>query len=335
MVETISLSLLALLGLGALRWADRAAATRAGGRRASPRRGGRLRQPAGAAGLAGSLAGCRRSSCSSPHAVLVSFVPRGHLDDRALPAGATPSRNYMALLHEPEQRPPAGELTLARDRGDRSRRRPGARSPRASLCRPAAGCGGGLRGAARHPVGGARDRLRHRHSPPRSAPTSPGWAASSWSGTPWILPLAYLVRNLPLTGRALLAGLRQLDPALEEAAASLGADRWRRLGRVVAPPAPPRLAAGAGLAFITALGDFVISVVLYTYRYAPDLDRDLLAPAADDFGLAAAYGVLLMVASAAAFALGGRARRAEHESPCSQARSSSSAVLMATVTSWT
>ena len=32
-----------------------------------------------------------------------------------------------------------------------------------------------------------------------------------------ILPLAYLVRNLPITGRAVLAGYRQLDPALEPA----------------------------------------------------------------------------------------------------------------------
>ena len=42
-------------------------------------------------------------------------------------------------------------------------------------------------------------------------------------GTLWILPLAYLIRNLPIAGRAVLAGFRGLDPALEEAAAALGA----------------------------------------------------------------------------------------------------------------
>src|SRR5262249_41747579 len=51
-------------------------------------------------------------------------------------------------------------------------------------------------------------------------------------GTPVLLPLAYLVRSLPLTGRAALAGLRGLDPALPEAAAALGAGRWRTLRRV-------------------------------------------------------------------------------------------------------
>jgi iron(III) transport system permease protein len=125
-------------------------------------------------------------------------------------------------------------------------------------------------------------------------------------GTPWILPLAYLVRNLPLTGRAALAGLRQLDPALEEAAASLGADRFRRLARVTLPLLRPALAAGAGLAFITALGDFVVSIVLYTFDTRPISIEILSSLRLQDLGMAAAYGVLLMAASAAAFLLWGQ-----------------------------
>src|SRR2546426_7455896 len=54
-------------------------------------------------------------------------------------------------------------------------------------------------------------------------------------GTAVILPLAFLVRALPLTGRGILAAYRQLDPSLEEAAASLGAGRWRTLARVTLP----------------------------------------------------------------------------------------------------
>ncbi|HEV8629802.1 MAG TPA: ABC transporter permease subunit, partial [Thermoanaerobaculia bacterium] len=88
-------------------------------------------------------------------------------------------------------------------------------------------------------------------------------------GTPWLLPLAYLLRSLPLTGRASIAGLRQLDPALEEAAGSLGAGRARTLLRVVLPLLRPALAAGAGLAFVTALGDFVTSILLYTWDNRP------------------------------------------------------------------
>jgi iron(III) transport system permease protein len=125
-------------------------------------------------------------------------------------------------------------------------------------------------------------------------------------GTPWLLPLAYLLRNLPLTGRSALSGLRQLDPSLGEAAASLGASRWRTLRRVTFPMVRPALAAGAGLAFITALGDFVVSIVLYTYQTRPISIEILSTLRLQDTGLAAAYGVLLMVASASAFLVWGR-----------------------------
>ncbi|RMH18111.1 MAG: iron ABC transporter permease [Acidobacteria bacterium] len=129
-------------------------------------------------------------------------------------------------------------------------------------------------------------------------------------GTPVILPLAYLVRCLPITGRAALAGLRQLDPALEEAASSLGAGGWRTLRRVVLPLVRPALVAGLGLAFITALGDFVASIVLYTFATRPISIEILSALRVQELGVAAAYGVLLMVLSAAAFLLWGRGEAA-------------------------
>jgi iron(III) transport system permease protein len=123
-------------------------------------------------------------------------------------------------------------------------------------------------------------------------------------GTPWLLPLAYLVRNLPITSRAILAGFRGLDPTLDEAAASLGAGRWRTLREVTLPLLRPALSAGAALAFVTALGDFVTSIVLYTYDTRP-LSLEILASLRQgDVGVAAAYGVLLMILSALAFAAG-------------------------------
>ena len=124
-------------------------------------------------------------------------------------------------------------------------------------------------------------------------------------GTPWLLPLAYLLRSLPLTGRASIAGLRQLDPALEEAAASLGAGRLRTLLRVVLPLLRPALAAGAGLAFVTALGDFVTSILLYTWDNRPIAMEILESLRLQETGLAAVYGVLLAAASAAALLLWG------------------------------
>ena len=128
-------------------------------------------------------------------------------------------------------------------------------------------------------------------------------------GTAAILPLAYLVRSLPLTGRALLAGYRQLDPSLEEAAESLGAGRWRRLWRVTLPRLKPELAAGASLAFVSALGDFVTSVLLYTYDTRPISIEILSSLRLSDMGVAAAFGVVLMGVSAAALGVGARTGR--------------------------
>ncbi|MDP3775546.1 MAG: iron ABC transporter permease [Gemmatimonadales bacterium] len=128
-------------------------------------------------------------------------------------------------------------------------------------------------------------------------------------GTLAILPLAYFVRNLPLAGRAVLAGFRQLDPALDEAAQSLGAGRWKRLWRVTLPLLKPALAAGGALAFVTALGDFVVSILLYTYETRPISWEILASLRINNLGVAAAFGVILMVVSAAALGVGARAGR--------------------------
>jgi iron(III) transport system permease protein len=125
-------------------------------------------------------------------------------------------------------------------------------------------------------------------------------------GTAVILPLAYLVRGLPVTGRALLAGFRQLDASLEEAAASLGVGRWGTLRRVTLPLLKPALLAGGSLAFVAALGDFVTSIVLYTYDTRPIAIEILSSLRLSEMGVAAAFGVVLMVVSAAVLALGSR-----------------------------
>jgi len=125
-------------------------------------------------------------------------------------------------------------------------------------------------------------------------------------GTAVILPLAYLVRALPLTGRGILAAYRQLDPSLEEAAASLGAGRWRTFARVTLPQLRPGLAAGASLAFVAALGDIVASIVLYTYETRPVSIEILSSLRLAETGVAAAFGVVLMLVSAVVLGVGAR-----------------------------
>lgn len=128
-----------------------------------------------------------------------------------------------------------------------------------------------------------------------------------------ILPLAYFIRNIPLVTRAALASFQQLDPAVEEAAASLGASRLTTLRRVVFPLVLPGLAAGALLAFVTALGEFVASILLYTHRTRPISIEMLAQLRAFDFGGAAAYGVLLIILVGLVFIFGYRTATGESQ----------------------
>jgi iron(III) transport system permease protein len=305
-VETVMLSLLALLGLWAMRWADRATATGTGVRGIAPARR-QLRSPL-ARGLAGLAGWLLAAFLLLPHAVLVlvSFVPPNTWTTELIPPVLN-AASWVALFTQPDQwRPVVNSLWMA-TAATLAATLLGLAAARFALARKGR-LGGLLEGLIAIPWAVPGTVFAVALATTFSA-NQPWLGRFVLVGTAWILPLAYLVRSLPVTGRALLGGLRQLDPALEEAAASLGADRWRRLRRVVLPMLRPAIAAGAGLAFITALGDFVVSVVLYTFDTRP-ISMAIFSHLRDDFGLAAAYGVLLMIASTAAFLLWGQGETA-------------------------
>jgi iron(III) transport system permease protein len=114
-------------------------------------------------------------------------------------------------------------------------------------------------------------------------------------GTFWILPVAYFVRDIPLVASAVESSLRQMDASLEDAARGLGASWLMAMRRVIIPAARPGLVAGGLLAAVTAVGEFVASVVLYTHANRP-ISMEILAQLrALAFGTAAAYSVLLIV----------------------------------------
>jgi iron(III) transport system permease protein len=122
-------------------------------------------------------------------------------------------------------------------------------------------------------------------------------------GTYWILPLAYFIRNIPVVVRSVQASFEQFDPALEEAARSLGATWVYSFRRVVLPMVLPGVVSGSLLAFVAALGEFVTSIVIYTIHNRP-ISIEILAQLRQfNFGSAAAYGVLLVLLIAAAFLL--------------------------------
>jgi iron(III) transport system permease protein len=86
-------------------------------------------------------------------------------------------------------------------------------------------------------------------------------------GTFWIILFAYLGRFLALGLRPTIAGLRQIDVALEEAAQASGAGALRRLVTVVRPLASPAAMAGAVLVFMSAFNELTVSILLWSSGY--------------------------------------------------------------------
>ncbi|HEY2964516.1 MAG TPA: iron ABC transporter permease [Pyrinomonadaceae bacterium] len=125
----------------------------------------------------------------------------------------------------------------------------------------------------------------------------PSWLLGSFVlvGTFWILPAVYFLRFMPLVVRALQASMEQVDPALGEAAGSLGARAWQRFVRVTLPLVWPGAVAGTVLAFVIALGEYVASVLVFVPANRPI--SIAIASELRDFnlGAAAAYGVVLIV----------------------------------------
>ena len=307
MVETVALALIATLGLVLLRRTEGKDVLAALGRGTARRR--RPIAAPGARTLATTAGWALAVLLLLPHLtlVLVSLVPYGTWTTEAVPP-VLGLVNYRRLFGEPERlRPLVNSLWMA-----------GASTFAALALALAAGV---LVGRPRLRNGrGWRGVIETLVALPWALPATVFAVALATTfsvarplelrwvlvGTVVLLPLAYLVRNLPITGRAVLAGYRQLDPAVEEAAASLGAGRWATFWRVTLPLLKPALAAGGSLAFVTALGDFVTSIVLYTYDNRPISIEIMSSLRVSELGAAGAFGVILMLGSALVLGVGAR-----------------------------
>jgi molybdate transport system permease protein len=76
--------------------------------------------------------------------------------------------------------------------------------------------------------------------------------AFRWTGA----ALAAAIMAFPLMVRAIRLGFEAVDAGLDDAAATLGASRWRVLRTVTLPLVLPGILAGAILGFAKALGEF-------------------------------------------------------------------------------
>jgi sulfate transport system permease protein len=118
--------------------------------------------------------------------------------------------------------------------------------------------------------------------------------------TPLGVLVALVFIGLPFVVRTLQPVLEDLEPELEEAAATLGAHRWQTFRRVILPVLAPALITGFALAFARAVGEygsviFIAGNMPMVSEIAPLLIITKLEQY--DYGGAASLAVVMLLAS--------------------------------------
>jgi sulfate transport system permease protein len=118
--------------------------------------------------------------------------------------------------------------------------------------------------------------------------------------TPAGIVVALIFIGLPFVVRTIQPVLQDLEPEIEEAAASLGAGRWDTIARVILPPLLPAILTGFALAFARAVGEY--GSVIFIAGNLPMISE--IAPLLIvvkleqfDYAGAAAIGVVMLVFS--------------------------------------
>lgn len=123
--------------------------------------------------------------------------------------------------------------------------------------------------------------------------------ALTW--TLWIIVFAHVLETFPYMVRSVTAVLQKMDPSLENTARSLGATRFYAFRTITIPQLRPGLVAGAVLVLSRSIAEFgatiiVVSAVLRTSPIAIYSEAE-----GGSVELAAAYSVVLMAVSFAAY----------------------------------
>ncbi|WP_327063150.1 ABC transporter permease [Leifsonia sp. Leaf264] len=120
--------------------------------------------------------------------------------------------------------------------------------------------------------------------------------------------LGVVYNYLPLMILPLYVAIDRAGPALREASADLGANRWKTLWTVTLPLAAPGIASGCLLVFIPLMGDYITASVLGGAQ--GNMIGQLVASqfnTAQNWALGSAMAVLLMIFIAGAVAVFGGA----------------------------
>ena len=91
-------------------------------------------------------------------------------------------------------------------------------------------------------------------------PSSP--LGVNWANTPVAVFLAFLFVTLPFIVRTVQPVLLEIEPEVEQAAASLGATQFTIFRRVILPSLTPAIASGAALSFCRAISEYGSLVLL-------------------------------------------------------------------------
>jgi putative spermidine/putrescine transport system permease protein len=89
------------------------------------------------------------------------------------------------------------------------------------------------------------------------------------NNTPLNMLIAHVLVTMPYVVRTVTASLLLADTALEDAARTLGAGRWRVFRRITMPQIAPGVAAGALFAFMVSFDNFPISLWLADAQHNP------------------------------------------------------------------
>ncbi len=122
-------------------------------------------------------------------------------------------------------------------------------------------------------------------------------------GSPYIILAAYAVRSLPASVRAGIAALQQIDPAIEEASTSLGADAQLTFRRITIPLIVPAFVAGMIFSFARHMTS--LSAIIFLSSPKWQILTSLILSEVEQGGtsLAAAYSMMLIAIVLAAIGL--------------------------------
>lgn len=114
--------------------------------------------------------------------------------------------------------------------------------------------------------------------------------------TPLGILVALTFIGLPFVVRTVQPVLEEMEAEMEEAAASLGASRWKVFSRVIFPTITPSLITGATLAFARALGEY--GSVIFIAGNMPmrtEINALLIVSKLDQFDYAGATAIAVVM----------------------------------------